>query len=189
MHSLDRGVIDFETVRLEVTRKSELALRAVRELAEANNVRKGDALAAAVGTTPSFLAQALAPLVRARWLRSDPGPHGGYALAVEARSLSVLDIIEAIEGPTTTGECVLSADTCAEAAQVTPCALHDAWSKARDSLLRQLRRASVLDTPLSHALVEGSSRRAGSATSDRSKERPTSTKSGVSVRSPHRALR
>lgn len=132
-------------MRLEVTRKSELALRAVRDLAAAGEARKGEALAAAVGTTPSFLGQALTPLVRRRWIRSEPGPHGGYHLAPEAQELSVLDLIEAIEGPTSTVRCVLSERDCADATKGGPCALHGAWLCARSSLLRELAAQRVLD--------------------------------------------
>ena len=132
-------------MRLEITRKSELALRAVRELAGAPESRKGEALAAAIGTTPSFLAQALTPLVRARWLRSDPGPRGGYRLARPADELSVLELIEAIEGPTANGRCVLSRGDCAEVTRSgAPCALHDAWTTARVSLLGALARQPAL---------------------------------------------
>ncbi len=134
-------------MRLEVTRKSELALRAVHDLASSGAARKGAALAEAVGTTPSFLGQALAPLIRARWIRSEPGPRGGYRLAAGAHDLSVLDLIEAIEGPTSTVRCVLSERDCADVEKGGPCALHGAWLSARSSLLRELAAQRVLDKP------------------------------------------
>ncbi|MBM4434237.1 MAG: Rrf2 family transcriptional regulator [Chloroflexi bacterium] len=146
------------TVRLEITRKTELALRAVRALAYDDRTQKGDTLAVAIGTSPSFLAQALGALVRVGWLRSDPGPRGGYRLAPEARHLSVLDVIEAIEDPTVSGRCVLAADRCAEVANSYPCALHDAWSKARESLLEQLRLAPAIGPADAAAGSEGSGR-------------------------------
>ncbi len=132
-------------MRLEITRKSELALRAARELAHSGGTRKGEALATAVGTTPAFLAQALTPLVRAGWLRSEPGPRGGYTLVADATLLSVLELIEAVEGPTANARCVLSTGPCAQVQRTAPCALHEAWSGAQRSLLAQLAAAPLIE--------------------------------------------
>ena len=134
-------------MRLEVTRKSELALRAIRELAGRDDTTKGAALAASIDTTPAFLAQALAPLVRADHLRSEPGPTGGYRLMATGRRLSVRDVIELIEGPTRIDRCVLRESPCATTGHAAPCALHSAWSAARTSLLRELAAMPVIDVP------------------------------------------
>lgn len=125
-------------MRLEVTRKSELALRAIRLLAQGGGIRKGVALASAIGTTPAFLTQALSPLVHTGTLLSLPGPQGGYRLAPGTRDLSVLDVIESIEGTTDADRCVLTDGGCAAADGADPCALHAAWLSARTALLREL---------------------------------------------------
>ncbi len=114
-------------MRLELTRKSDLALRAVRHLATAGGRVKGEKLAAAVGATPAFLPQVVAPLVREGW---------GYRLVRAPSEISVLDLIEAIEGKTDTGRCVLRGAPCGDAL----CALHDAWARARTALLSELAR-------------------------------------------------
>ena len=110
-------------MRLEVTRKSDLAVRALRVLAQSSSRMKGPALAEAVDTTSGFVSQVLNPLVRQGWVRSDPGPSGGYALAADLDSLSVLDVIEAIEGPTDSGRCVLADRDCSEVAPRAACSL------------------------------------------------------------------
>src|SRR6188472_2168968 len=108
-------------MRLELTRKSDLAVRALRALAGSNERMKGSALAEAVGSTPGFVAQTVTPLVRRGWVRSDPGPSGGYSLVVALDAVSVLAVIEAIEGPTASGRCVLGDRPCNETGT---CALH-----------------------------------------------------------------
>ena len=65
-------------------------------------------MAETVGSTSGFVSQVLHPLVRQGWVRSDPGPAGGYSLAVDLTSVSVLAVIEAVEGPTDSGRCVLA---------------------------------------------------------------------------------
>jgi Rrf2 family protein len=46
-----------------------------------------------------FLLKALLALVRGRLLVSLKGPHGGYRLARPAKTISLLDVIEAVDGP------------------------------------------------------------------------------------------
>ena len=132
-------------MRLEVTRKSDLAVRALRVLAESSDRVKGPVLAEAVGSTSGFVSQVVNPLVRAGWVRSDPGPAGGYSLATDLGSVSVLDVIEAIEGPTDAGRCVLADRPCNESGT---CALHVPWLRARAQLLAELDATSVADASM-----------------------------------------
>lgn len=132
-------------MRLEVTRKSDLAVRVMRALADRSDRCKAPELADEVGTTAGFVAQVATPLVRRGWVRSDPGPHGGYSLTVSLADVSVLDVIEAVEGPTDTGRCVLADRPCAEHGT---CALHVPWSRARAQLLRELGRVTIADAAL-----------------------------------------
>jgi Rrf2 family protein len=46
-----------------------------------------------------FLLKVLKPLVSARVLRSIKGPNGGYQLAKAPSTISMLEIIEAVDGP------------------------------------------------------------------------------------------
>ena len=101
---------------------------------------KGPELAEVVGSTSGFVSQVMVPLVRLGWVRSDPGPTGGYALAVDLETVSVLAVIEAIEGPTDSGRCVLADRPCEEGG---PCALHVPWTLARSQLLAKLDAVSV----------------------------------------------
>jgi Rrf2 family protein len=129
-------------MRLEVTRKSDLAVRALRALAERGGRVKGSALARAIDSTPGFVAQVMTPLVHQGWVRSEPGPSGGYSLGRDLAEVSVLDVIEAIEGATDTGRCVLADRPCDTEGT---CALHVPWSRARAQLLGELGRTSVAD--------------------------------------------
>lgn len=130
-------------MRLEITRKSDLAVRALCALTSRERTKRTD-LAQAVGSSPGFMAQVMSPLVQAGWVASDPGPHGGYQLRVELSRLSMLEVIEAIEGPTINGRCVLRGGACPD--QET-CALHDAWGPAREALLERLRATPVSSAP------------------------------------------
>lgn len=119
-----------------------MAVEALKALAADPERLKGQDLAERIGTTVSFVAQVVNPLVRAGWVSSDPGPSGGYSLEHELASISLLQVIEAVEGPTEPGRCVLIDRPCDEQ---EPCALHAPWTRARGLLLDELASTTVAD--------------------------------------------
>ena len=128
-------------MRLEITRRADLAVRAMALLAEGRQLKSAD-LAAGLGASAGFVPQVIGPLVKAGWVRSDPGPSGGYRLVAAPEQVSVLDIVEAVDGPTDTGRCVVADAPCG---RDSFCALHGAWTRARDELMDSLRTISVAD--------------------------------------------
>jgi Rrf2 family protein len=122
-------------MRLEISRRAELAVRALQVIDQAPERIKADALARELSTTAGFVPQVVGPLVKRGWVRSDPGPRGGYSGAIALDDVSVLDVIEAIDGPTDLGRCVVADGPCGPAPH---CVLHRAWTLARDELLTHL---------------------------------------------------
>lgn len=143
-------------MRLEITRRSDLATRALLALIASGDTLKSAELAERVSTTPGFLAHAMLAPVRQGWVQSVPGPRGGYRATLDPRTVSVLEVIEAVEGPTDTGRCVLQNRACGEHGV---CALHATWSFARADLvgrlssipLSSLALASATMTPAHHS--------------------------------------
>ncbi len=127
-------------MRLEITQRADLAVRALVVLHRSPTRLKSADLAAALGTTAGFVPHVMGSLVRAGWVHSVPGPTGGYESLVDAGRLNVLDIVEAVDGPTDSGRCVVADRSC-EAA--LPCALHVAWGRARRELQSSLAAMSV----------------------------------------------
>lgn len=130
-------------MRLEITRKAHLAIMALGVLNDAGERIQGSPLANAIGTSPAFLAQVMTPLVRNDWVDSVPGRTGGYAVAVDPNTISILELIEAIEGPTDEG-CAFRGGACSS---VDTCAIHDAWTKARAALVDELSRKPITSIP------------------------------------------
>jgi Rrf2 family protein len=56
-------------------------------------------IAASGGLPERFLVKVLKPLVSARLLDSLRGPNGGYRLARPAKKITLLQVVEAVEGP------------------------------------------------------------------------------------------
>lgn len=128
-------------MRLEMTKKSDLALKAMRCIGDADgDTIAGKALGDRLGITTYYLPQVISPLVKAGWISSTPGPRGGYRLVVSLNDVSVLEVIEAIEGSIEEHGCVQRGIPCPED---DFCALHEPWQKAREAMLAELSAATV----------------------------------------------
>lgn len=122
----------------KLRRRTDLALSALRCLGETPHGRStGQELAKTVGTSPSFLPQVMAPLIRAGWVTSERGPGGGYALTAGSGSASFYDVIEMTEGPTTDGRCLLRDGPCPGDHS---CAVHLVATEAREKLIDGFRQ-------------------------------------------------
>jgi Rrf2 family protein len=129
-------------MNLSFSRKTDLAMAALRVLSERPETMSRTDLAEAVGTTPSYLAQVMAPLVRAGWVGSGRGPGGGYALDESAYQTRVLELLEATEGPAQTGRCVMRAAPCPG---TEACPFHQVWTEARRVLIEGFDGIPVLE--------------------------------------------
>lgn len=127
-------------MRLEVTRRSDLAICALGLLGSTAGRLKTAELASRLGAAPSFMAQVLTDLGRTGWVESSPGPNGGHDLLVDLAEISVIDVIEAMEGPTDTERCVVATSPCGTDGH---CALHQAWTEARSVLLSHLSATTI----------------------------------------------
>ena len=86
---------------MKISRSTGYALVAVGYIAQ--NYQEGAVLAARVSKEYNipleYLLKILQQLVRANVLRSKRGPRGGFFLARDAETISMLEIIEAVDGP------------------------------------------------------------------------------------------
>lgn len=76
-------------------------------------------------------------LVGAGLVRTKRGSGGGVRLARAASEISLLDAVEAIEGPFYLNTCIPDPSECPLSHR---CSVHDAWVRAQDVLVEQLRR-------------------------------------------------
>ncbi len=124
-----------------MTKKSDLALKSLRCIGDSNDdLVAGKWLADKLGITTHYLPQVISPLVKAGWVTSTPGPRGGYRLVAELKNISVLEVIESIEGRIEDQGCVQRGIPCPEN---DLCALHEPWQTARDAMLTELAKATV----------------------------------------------
>jgi Rrf2 family protein len=129
---------------VRITAKVDYAVRAACELAalEDRGRAKGDALATAQAIPVKFLENILAEMRRAGIVASQRGADGGYWLARSPDTISVADIIRAVEGPLADvhGQPPEDAEYVGAATN-----LREVWVATRASLRGVLERVSVAD--------------------------------------------
>jgi len=86
---------------VRVSARADYAIRALVELAAAgpNASLRGDAIATSQAIPTKYLENLLADLRRARLVTSQRGVRGGYRLARSAATITLADVIRAIDGP------------------------------------------------------------------------------------------
>jgi Rrf2 family protein len=131
-------------VRLELTKRGDYAIRAMLALACGGGRRMLSAprIAEEMAIPPRFLPQVMGDLVRAELVTSESGRAGGYRLARPASAISLLAIIEAVEGDSRRQTCVLRGGPCSAGGV---CAVHAAFFAAQDALLAELGGVSLAD--------------------------------------------
>jgi Rrf2 family protein len=86
---------------MKLTRASSYAIHALVFMAaqKENRPTASHTIARARGVPERFLLKVLKPLVAARVLHSIKGPNGGYRLARSPSEISLLEVLEAVDGP------------------------------------------------------------------------------------------
>ena len=130
---------------LELSRKSDYALRAVIYLARLNSDRFGrvSEIAKAKDIPQAFLAQILPILANHGVVKSQQGAHGGYALARTPGQITFLEVIESVEGPLKLNRCVDGQhDDCSI---VDACEMRSVWNMAQRQTVEFLSKVTMAD--------------------------------------------
>ncbi len=89
-----------------------------------------------------FLAKILQQLARQGFLRSSKGPTGGFALRYPAPEITLLQIVEAIDGLADYQRCIGGMTECNDQMR---CGMHDSWKALRSRIIEYLEGTSVED--------------------------------------------
>ncbi len=137
---------------MQITRQADYAVRAMVYLAQ-----KGPKGKAATGQIakeksipPSFLAKIVSQLSVAGLLETSRGAKGGVELAKPAEDISLLDVIEAIDGPILLNDCVGESTACE---YDEDCPLKPVWCDAQKMLLDHLSKANFAQFAQAPALA------------------------------------
>ncbi|MFH2038325.1 MAG: Rrf2 family transcriptional regulator [Chloroflexota bacterium] len=132
---------------MQITKQADYAVRAVRYLSERydpslemneQNRAPTREIAEKQHIPGSFLAKIISQLSTRKppLLNTSRGASGGVTLAKEPKDISLLDVVEAIDGPIYLNECVSDSNKCTFD---DDCPLKPIWSEAQEVLVTKLR--------------------------------------------------
>jgi len=121
---------------------TEYAIRGLSELALRGDDQRImlDELVAGTNLPRDFMAKVFQRLVHAGLLRSAKGRGGGFSLARPAHQISMMQIVEAIDGPQTMDRCVVGLEKCNDH---MPCPQHDLYKPIRQRLKDYLHTTTL----------------------------------------------
>lgn len=123
---------------MQITRQADYAIRAVLHLSRMGTAQRAatSQIAQEQHIPPSFLAKIVSQLSIAGLLQTSRGARGGVMLARPPREITLLEVIEAIDGPILLNECVQDEANCAFSEE---CPLRPVWCEAQAELVKRLR--------------------------------------------------
>ncbi len=124
-----------------VTRETDYAVRCILYLAqEHNRIASVTEVARPMHIPKSFLAKILQRLVRNGILESIRGAQGGFRLAMKPSEISLLSIMEAIQGPAVINVCAVDSKRCRMS---STCAVHPVWVEIRKEVETRLKKQTI----------------------------------------------
>jgi Rrf2 family protein len=128
-------------MRLDLTKRSDYAIRAMLSLTMAKEgLMSSRRMAEEMKIPPRFLPQIMGDLTRAGLVEAHPGRAGGYRLARPASSVTLLTVIEAVEGDPHRQICVMRGTACGQDGE---CGVHDVFFAAEGAILEKLGGATL----------------------------------------------
>ncbi len=126
---------------MQITRQADYALRAMQYLAQLEPAQRAatSQIAEKQRIPPSFLAKIISQLSIAGLIHTSRGARGGVTLAREPKEISLLEVVEAIDGPIMLNECTGDSADCAFGED---CSIRDVWCVAQDELVKRLQSTS-----------------------------------------------
>jgi Rrf2 family protein len=126
------------------SRSAEYAIRAFVFLAEVPSGKYAmvKQIAEESDIPSHFLAKILQQLARQGFLRSSKGPTGGFALRRSASDITLLQLVESIDGLADYQRCIGGMTECNDQMR---CGMHDSWKALRSRIMEYLEGTTVED--------------------------------------------
>jgi Rrf2 family protein len=123
---------------MQITRQADYAVRAVLYLANLGPERRAatSQIAQEQQIPPSFLAKIVSQLSVAGLLQTSRGARGGVSLARAPEKISILEVVEAIDGPILLNECVANNGACTFG---DDCPMRPLWCETQADLVNRLQ--------------------------------------------------
>jgi Rrf2 family protein len=126
---------------MQITRQADYALRAMIYLAklEPNQRAATSQIAEEQHIPPSFLAKIISQLSIAGLIHTSRGARGGVSMARTPGDVSILEVVEAIDGPIALNECTAVSGSCQFGDE---CPMRPIWCDTQAELVEKLRHTT-----------------------------------------------
>jgi Rrf2 family protein len=127
---------------MQLTYTAEYAIRAMLHLSSLphGSTANISSISREWSIPEAFLRKIMAQLSKAGLVSSHRGLGGGVHLAKDPTLLTLLDVVEAVEGKISLNKCLMSEDSCPRSEW---CSVHTIWGEAQEALKNVLRRESL----------------------------------------------
>jgi Rrf2 family protein len=126
---------------MQITRQADYALRAMIYLAKLDPTQRAatSQIAEKQRIPPSFLAKIISQLSIAGLIHTSRGARGGVSMARSPEEVSVLEVVEAIDGPISLNDCTGDPSACPFGED---CPLRPLWCETQAELIDRLRKTN-----------------------------------------------
>jgi len=127
---------------MQITRRADYAIRGMVHLAgkPQDQVSLLSDIAAEIGVSQPFMAKIFQQFNKIGLVRSYRGIGGGFTLGRQPGEITLLEIVEAVEGPIVLNRCVLAEGICS---RDSTCTVHPVWKEVQDQMKAILQSVTL----------------------------------------------
>jgi len=126
---------------MKIARETDYAIRCLLQMAKRpDGITTVREISRSRGIPPVFLAKILQKLGRAGIVESVRGARGGFRLSADPAEVTLLRVIEAVEGPLAPSVCLVEGNSCPQAER---CSVHPVWRELRETLATMLAEVTL----------------------------------------------
>ena len=129
---------------MKISTKGRYGLRILMDLAihQSEKPRLIRDIAKSQQISEKYISRLVIALRKAGMIRSVRGVNGGFHIAMKPEDITLLDVIEVMEGPLSIVDCVSAPKKCAHNAN---CAPREVWCKLNDDIRNLMRGTTLAD--------------------------------------------
>jgi len=129
---------------MELTRKGEYAIRGIIYLAKkrVGEISLLSEIAEATDVPQMFLAKIFQSFAKTGLIGSFRGTGGGFTLTRDPSTITLREIVEAVEGPIIPNRCLMHDEVCNRAAT---CTVHPVWRRVQEQVVAILDGVTLAD--------------------------------------------
>ena len=141
---------------MKISTKGRYGLRTLMDIAvhQAKGPVNLNDIAERQGISAKYLWQIVNLLKTAGLVRGTRGPKGGYILLREPSAITLLDVIQVLEGPVSLVECVDDPEYCS---RTENCVAHSVWDEVSQAIRAALRQITLAEILRRHATAGSAS--------------------------------